>query len=137
MTIQALAAWLKTQYQKLTKDVIIQQRQQKRLAQTKEALAPIAADGINAKEVKNRRLQDQEQANTRIIGGSEAVEDCFSYVVSLHYLLGHNCGGSLIAKDLTAAHCGSPTSAVLGRHNHFDGNGEVRRDPCPGGAAPS
>jgi trypsin len=95
----------------------------------KEALAPVAADGVNVNEVKNRRLQEQEQADTRIIGGSEAVEDRFSYAVSLHTFDGHTCGGSLIAKDvvLTAAHCGyvGISSAVLGRHNVNDSDGEA------------
>jgi secreted trypsin-like serine protease len=63
----------------------------------------------------------------RIIGGYEAVEDRYSYAVSLQGPLGHFCGGSLIARDviLTAAHCqGMAQSAVLGRHDldeYFDG----------------
>ncbi|KAL3808686.1 hypothetical protein ACHAXA_009239 [Cyclostephanos tholiformis] len=88
------------------------------------ALAPT----MGADEVKNRRMQEQDRADARIIGGSEAVEDRFSYAVSLQYLDKHNCGGSLIARDvvLTAAHCvGGITSAVLGRHNLADGDGEV------------
>ena len=43
-----------------------------------------------------------------IIGGMDAVEDAYPYVVSLQYIsAGHSCGGSLIARDvvLTAAHC--------------------------------
>jgi trypsin len=88
----------------------------------KEALVPVVTDGVNADVVENRRLQEQSQTDTRIIGGSEAVEDRYSYAA---YLGG--CGGSLIARDvvLTAAHCGSPTSAVLGRHNVNDSDGEV------------
>ena len=71
-----------------------------------DAQASVVASGVGANKIKNRRLQEQEQANTRIIGGSEAVEDRFSYAVSLQYLGHHGCGGSLIAKDvvLTAAH---------------------------------
>ncbi|KAL3777867.1 hypothetical protein ACHAW5_003393 [Stephanodiscus triporus] len=65
----------------------------------------------------------------RIIGGSEAVEDRYSYAVSLQdYNGGHYCGGSLIARDvvLTAAHCqGIAYKVVLGRHDLDDYNGEA------------
>ena len=93
----------------------------------KKALATVVADSINAYEVENRRLQEQEQADTRIIGGSEAIEDRFSYAV---YLIGSGlCGGSLIARDvvLTAAHCatfGDPSAILLGRHDVNDSDGE-------------
>ncbi len=89
----------------------------------KEAVALVVTDGVNANEVENRRLQGQNQADTRIIGGSEAVEDRFSYAA---YLGG--CGGSLIARDvvLTAAHCaGGVSHAVLRRHTVKDSDGEV------------
>ena len=71
---------------------------------------------------------EEGQSPQRITDGTEAVEDRFSYAVSLQYLGQHNCGGSLIAKDvvLTAAHCaGGISSAVLGRHNLYDSDGEV------------
>ena len=89
----------------------------------------VAASGVGANNIKNRRSQEQEQADTRIIGGSEAVEDRFSYAVSLLHSGQQGCGGSLIAKDvvLTAAHCESPsppTSVILGRHNLNDSDGE-------------
>jgi hypothetical protein len=65
--------------------------------------------------------------DTRIIGGSEAVEGRFSYVVSLQSEMGHHCGGSLIARDvvLTAAHCGGVLNVLLGQHNLNDVDGEV------------
>ncbi|KAL3772987.1 hypothetical protein ACHAW5_005059 [Stephanodiscus triporus] len=65
-----------------------------------------------------------KQADTRIIGGEEAIEDRFPYAV---YLTG-GCTGSLIARDvvLSAAHCLGVSSAVLGRHNVVgDDDGEV------------
>jgi hypothetical protein len=94
----------------------------------KEALAPVAADGFNANVVENRRLQEQGQADTRIIGGSDAVEDRFSYAVYFG-----SCGGYAV---LTAAHCaGKVFLAVLGRHNVNDSDGEVipvrRESPHP------
>jgi trypsin len=68
---------------------------------------------------------------TRIIGGSEAVEDRHSYAVMMRGADGSTCGGSLIARDvvLTAAHCMRATDyAVLGEHDIEvlnDGDGEV------------
>lgn len=66
--------------------------------------------------------------DTRIIGGNEAVEDRYSYSVSLQGSNGHFCGGSLIAKDvvLTAAHCmGGSYNVVIGRHDFGDKDGDV------------
>lgn len=55
---------------------------------------------------------------TRIIGGTEAMDGRSPYVVSLKQGSMHVCGGSLIAKDtvLTAAHClgGFVTVAAVG-----------------------
>lgn len=76
-------------------------------------------DGVDH---SNRKL------DTRIINGSEATEDRYSYAVSLQDDIGHFCGGSLIAKDvvLTAAHCqGGNYNAVLGRHDWNDNDGQV------------
>jgi secreted trypsin-like serine protease len=62
-----------------------------------------------------------------IIGGMDAVEDSYPYVVSLQYIsTGHRCGGSLIARDvvLTAAHCQIKNvpldNVAIGRHNIFN-----------------
>ncbi|KAL7470217.1 hypothetical protein ACHAXS_010459 [Conticribra weissflogii] len=76
--------------------------------------------------------------NTRIIGGEEAVEDRYSYSVSLQAKNsavlnnGHFCGGSLIAGDvvLTAAHCvdnldTTEINIVVGRHGLEDDDGDV------------
>ena len=92
-------------------------------------LAPIVAGGVNARGVENPRAHDSKDdgdrhPNLRIIGGSEAIEDRFSYAVSLQDGTKLVCGGSLIAKDtvLTAAHCAPEAGAffplvVLGRHD--------------------
>jgi len=78
--------------------------------------------GKDGAEHNNRKL------DTRIINGSEASEDRYSYAVSLQDHISHFCGGSLIAKDviLTAAHCqGGTYNVVLGRHDWNDNDGEV------------
>jgi secreted trypsin-like serine protease len=88
-----------------------------------EAPPPAVAGGVN----RFRLMRAEEQVNPRIIGGSEAIEDRFSYAVSLLYSNQHWCGGSLIARDvvLTAAHCGPGVPIVaIGRHNVNDGDGE-------------
>ena len=71
---------------------------------------------------------EQRKLDTRIIGGDEAIEDQYTYMVSLADHIGHFCGGSLIAKDviLTAAHCrGGTYDVVIGRHDVDDNDGEV------------
>jgi len=76
----------------------------------------------------NKSNTSDRELNTRIIGGSEATEDRYSYAVSLQDRIGHFCGGALIAKDviLTAAHCkGGKYNIVLGRHDFNDSDGEV------------
>ena len=68
----------------------------------------------------NPAIATTRKLDTRIIGGSEATEDRYSFVVSLQDHIGHFCGGSLIAKDvvLTAAHYqGGSYDVVLGRHD--------------------
>ncbi|KAL9189024.1 hypothetical protein ACHAXT_011514 [Thalassiosira profunda] len=80
-----------------------------------------------------RRLQssdptEQRQLEARIIGGTEAPEDRFAWMVSLSDHIGPFCGGSLIAKDaiLTAAHCaGGSYDIWVGRHDIGDNDGEV------------
>lgn len=67
--------------------------------------------------------------NTRIIGGSEATKGRYPYAVSLQDMVGHFCGGSLIAKDvvLSAAHCmqmGGGYNAVIGRHELASTDGD-------------
>ena len=90
----------------------------------KETPASTMAGGVYVDSF--RLLRAEEQVDTRIIGGSEAIEDRFSYAA---YLPDPGCTGSLIARDvvLTAAHCtprGVPT-VILGKHNVvFDGDGE-------------
>ena len=69
----------------------------------------------------------QKQADTCIIGRSEAVEYHFSYAVSLQSKMGHNCGGSLIANDviLTAAHCRGVFNTIFWQQNLNNANREV------------
>ena len=77
---------------------------------------------------RNKSHTSDRLLDTRIIGGSEANEDRYSYAVSLQDRIGHFCGGSLIAQDvvLTAAHCkGGQYNIVLGRHDFDDNDGET------------
>ena len=73
---------------------------------------------------------DRSTIPSQIIGGSEAIPDRYSYMVSFQDSWGqHSCGGSLITKDivLTAAHCliDATTMAVVGRHDfNVDVGGE-------------
>ncbi len=82
----------------------------------------------NSDLVAREQQSSSTQVAQRIIGGYEAVEDRYSYAVSLQGSIGHICGGSLIARDviLTAAHCqGEAQSVVLGRHDldeYYDGD---------------
>jgi len=70
----------------------------------------------------------RELKSNRIIGGSEAQEDRYSFAVSLQDGIGHFCGGALISPDtvLSAAHCGGGGyDVVVGRHDHGDRDGEA------------
>ena len=78
----------------------------------------------------NNSKRDLIAGNTRIIGGDTAIEDRYSYAVSLSDSYGHFCGGSLIAEDvvLSAAHCDpngkGKYKAIVGRHDHDDTDGQ-------------
>lgn len=64
--------------------------------------------------------EEDSSRDHRIIGGTEATPNKYSFAVSLSDSKGHFCGGSLITKNvvLTAAHCaGGQYSAILGRHD--------------------
>lgn len=70
----------------------------------------------------------QLELDTRIIGGTESVEDRYPYAVSLRNEQSHFCGGSLISKDvaLTAAHCQQESYyyVVISQHDmveYYDG----------------
>jgi trypsin len=84
----------------------------------KETSSSTALDN-NAELVANADMTGA----ARIIGGTEAVEDRFSYALSLQaYGTTHYCGGSLIAKDvvLTAAHCEGGGSWVYHKKHDLD-----------------
>ena len=106
-------------------------------------------DSASARSLLRRRVDDQGERSsssidverdlfeTRIIGGTEAIEDRHPYTVSLQDGYGrHFCGGSQIAKDviLTAAHCQveNTYTVVLSRHDRDKVNDgevmEVRED---------
>jgi hypothetical protein len=95
------------------------------------SLSPTVTSGIELGvhnllgEVEN--LHAQEQGDTCIIGGLEAMKDCLEYAVWLQSKMGHGCGGSPIARVvvLTTAHCAFIPSVVLGRHNLNDRDGGV------------
>ena len=77
-------------------------------------LATLAAAVISRGRSNDEKTTMAAHAGTtsstahHIIGGMDAVEGAYPYVVSLQYIsAGHGCGRSLIARDvvLTAAHC--------------------------------
>ncbi|EJK64760.1 hypothetical protein THAOC_14473, partial [Thalassiosira oceanica] len=81
----------------------------------------------NGKTIRGGEHRRELQRN-RIIGGSEAQEDRYSFAVSLQDRIGHFCGGTLISPDtvLSAAHCGGGGyDIVVGRHDHGDRDGEA------------
>ncbi|KAL7435818.1 hypothetical protein ACHAXH_004356 [Discostella pseudostelligera] len=81
------------------------------------------------KDAKDKEEKNQDSggtkdkhafASSRIIGGTEAERNKYTFPVSLQDQIGHFCGGSLIARNavLTAAHCqGGPYNVVLGLHD--------------------
>jgi trypsin len=92
---------------------------------------PLKDEGVPLSPPLPYRPYEDWISAPKIIGGQEATEDSYPYVVSLKVTSNgqHFCGGSLIARDviLTAAHCQTGLSyyLVLGRHDHNDGDGEV------------
>lgn len=86
-------------------------------------------DKNEAKE-KNQGYGNKDKhafASSRIIGGTEAERNKYTFPVSLQDQIGHFCGGSLIARNavLTAAHCqGGSYDVVLGLHDLSD-SGQV------------
>jgi trypsin len=82
----------------------------------------------NKKPITQVSKEDEDEyLDPRIIGGSEAPRNEYTFAVSLQDN-GHFCGGSLITKNvvLTAAHCaGGSYKAVLGRHDLRTNDGQV------------
>jgi len=83
----------------------------------------------NKKPITQSSKQDgDEYLDPRIIGGSQATPNKYSFAASLSDSQGHFCGGSLITKNvvLSAAHCaGGSYNAVLGRHDLRTNDGQV------------
>jgi trypsin len=78
--------------------------------------------------IANGQGNNGQEELTRIIGGSEAIENRYPYAVLVLDPFLSSCGGSLIARDvvLTAAHCTTNMShSVLGRHDVNDDDGMV------------
>lgn len=94
---------------------------------------------MQSKTQPQQQAEEGDRGKTRIIGGSEAVEDRHSYAAALSDSIGQYCGGSLILPNvvLTAAHCkegnnNKPNNKVnydviLGRHDLNDNDGQVIR----------
>ena len=82
---------------------------------------------IRGSGIDEQQLEDEEQRElkeSRIIGGTRAMDGEYPYAVSLQDEKGQFCGASLIAPDmlLTAAHCKQNKSikAVIGRYDLRD-----------------
>lgn len=96
-------------------------------------VATLARGRLNDEKTMAAHTGTTSSTAHHIIGGMDAVEDAYPYVVSLQYIsAGHSCGGSLIARDvvLTAAHCQIKylplDNVAMGRHNIFNyDDGEV------------
>jgi len=81
------------------------------------------------------RTQRKMPGGGKIVGGEDAEEGQFPYILSLHYFGSHICGASIIGESLavTAAHCveGDAPSAiavVAGKHHRTQtGPNEQRR----------
>lgn len=103
---------------------------------SQQCTVSFASGSLLRRDDKGAELSERK-LDQRIIGGSEATEDRYSYAVSLSDDIGHFCGGSLIAKDvvLTAAHCqGGSYDVVVGRHdivNDNDGNKIGKKTEVP------
>jgi len=90
--------------------------------QTKSSKKGDVSNGSRSNR-RNGRNYRHDYKDMRIIGGSEAREDRYSFAVGLSDHIGLFCGGSMITKDtvLTAAHCqGTPYNVVIGRHDLRD-----------------
>ena len=92
-------------------------------------LSQICVAATASSTIRGASQQRDLGADTRIIGGTEAIDGRYSYAVSLQDEIGHFCGGPLIAPDvvLSASHCtqeGDLYKAVIGRHNLNTADGD-------------
>lgn len=80
--------------------------------------------GEEEQQLEEEQQRERELKESRIIGGTRAMDGEYPYAVSLQDEKGPYCGASLIAPDmlLTAAHCKQNKSikAVIGRYDLRD-----------------
>ncbi|XP_051733469.1 enteropeptidase [Ctenopharyngodon idella] len=83
--------------------------------------------GVRKVTLKSETNEDGNQAG-RVVGGQDAQEGAWPWIVSLHWLGRHVCGATLIDREwlITAAHCVygknvhlSNWAAMLGLHSQF------------------